>query len=67
MVGLFRHATPPVGYGALVTPGQVVGNIESMKVLNDVPAAEGGRVADVFVEEGAPVEYGQPLFRLVPE
>ena len=34
--------------------------------MNDVPAAEGGRVVDVFVEEGAPVEYGQALFRLGP-
>ena len=64
MVGLFHHARPQVGYGTLVTPGQVVGNIESMKVMNDVPSAESGRVVDVFVEEGAPVEYGQALFRL---
>ena len=66
MVGLFHHARPQIGYGTLVTPGQVVGSIESMKVMNDVPAAEGGRVVDVFVEEGVPVEYGQVLFRLGP-
>ena len=67
MVGLFHHATPPVSYGALVALGQVIGSIESIKVMNDVPAAERGRVVDVFVEEGAPVEYGQTLFRLSPE
>ena len=67
MVGLFHHATPQVGYGSLVTSGQVIGSIESMKVMNDVPALNGGRVVDVFVEEGAPVEYGQSLFRLAPD
>ncbi|MBV9850174.1 MAG: biotin/lipoyl-binding protein [Armatimonadetes bacterium] len=67
MVGLFHHATPPVSYGTQVALGQAVGSIESIKVMNDVPATEAGRVVDVFVEEGAPVEYGQALFRLAPE
>ena len=67
MVGLYRHAEPPVGYGAHVAPGQIVGSIEAMKVLNDVRAEAGGQVVDVSVEEGAPVEYGQALFRLMPQ
>lgn len=67
MVGVFHQAAVPVSYGALIARGQVIGSIESMKVMNDVPADGAGRVVDVFVEEGAPVEYGQALFRLAPE
>lgn len=65
MVGIFRHAAPPLPYAALVQPGQVIGSIESMKLINDVVAEAGGRVTDILVEDGAPVDYGQPLFRLV--
>ncbi len=66
MVGLFHHARQPVRYGGLVSPGDVVGSIESMKLMNDVPAPQGGRVVEVLVEDGGPVEYGQALFRLAP-
>ena len=64
MVGIFHHADPPLPYAAAVRPGQVIGYIESMKLMNDVVAEEGGRVTDVLVEDRAPVDYGQPLFRL---
>lgn len=64
MVGLFHHLSPPVRYGGLIAPGQVVGSIESMKLMTDVPAQEGGRVVEVLVEDSGPVEYGQALFRL---
>jgi acetyl-CoA carboxylase biotin carboxyl carrier protein len=64
MVGIFHHAEPPLPYAATVRPGQTVGYIESMKLMNDVVAEVGGRVTDVLVEDGAPVEYGQGLFRL---
>ncbi len=64
MVGIFHHADPPLPYAAAVRPGQVIGCIESMKLMNDVVADESGRVTDVLVEDGAPVEYGQALFRL---
>ena len=64
MVGIFHHAEPPLPYAAVIRPGQVVGYIESMKLMNDVVAEDGGRVTDVLVEDGAPVEYGQALFRL---
>lgn len=66
MVGLFHHAPRPVRYGGTVAPGDIVGSIESMKLMNDVPALLGGRVVEVLVEDGGPVEYGQALFRLVP-
>ena len=64
MVGIFHHAEPPLPYAATVRSGQVVGYIESMKLMNDVVVEEAGRVTDVLVEDGAPVEYGQALFRL---
>jgi len=67
MVGIFHHADPPLPYAAAVRPGQVIGYIESMKLMNDVVAEESGRVTDVLVEDGAPVDYGQPLFRLAAE
>ena len=67
MVGIFHHADPPVAYAAVLKPGQRVGFIESMKLMNDVPAEVGGRVAEILVEDGAPVEYGQALFRLSSE
>lgn len=62
MVGIFYHAEPPVGPGTVVRPGQVVGAIESMKLMNDVRAEVGGGVAEILVEAGMAVEYGQPLF-----
>ena len=67
LVGLFRHNEPPVGYGARVDIGDIVGSIESLKVLNDVRAETAGQIIDVLAEEGAPVEYGQALFRLIAD
>lgn len=67
MVGLFHHTEPPVGYAQTVAPAQTVGGIEAMKLVTDVVIETGGRVIEVLIEDGAPVEYGQPLFRLVPD
>jgi biotin carboxyl carrier protein len=64
MVGIFYHTEPPLPFGIPIQPGQVVGSIESMKLMNDVAADVGGRVTDILVDDGAPVEYGQALFRL---
>lgn len=64
MVGIFHHAEPPVPYAALIAVGQVVGSIESMKLMNEVVAEAGGRVVEILAEDGAPIEYGQALFRL---
>ena len=64
MVGIFHHTTPPLPYAALVTEGQVIGSIESMKLMNEVSAEYGGRIIETMTEDGAAVEYGQPLFRL---
>lgn len=67
MVGVFRAGRPPIAPGDLVKAGQVVGQIEAMRLMNDIVAPGAGRVQAVFVSEGQPVEYGQPLFEIIPQ
>jgi len=57
---------PFVKVGDLVQPGQVLCIVEAMKVMNEVRAEVAGVVEEILAEEGDPVEYGQPLFRLRP-
>jgi acetyl-CoA carboxylase biotin carboxyl carrier protein len=69
MVGTFYSAsspeTPPfVKVGSHVGPDTTVCIIEAMKVFNEIPAEISGTVAAVLVENGAPVEFGQPLFKI---
>jgi biotin carboxyl carrier protein len=66
MVGLFHYATPPVLAGMRIEAGHVVGNVESLRLMNEVVAGAAGQVAEVIIKDGAPVDYGQPLFRLIP-
>ena len=47
--------------------GEVLGYVEAMGVLNDVEASCAGLVGEIAVEDGQPVEYGQPLFVLRAE
>ncbi len=64
MVGIF-HSLDSVGIvGTNIKIGQVVGSIESMKLMNDVVSKHEGVIAEVMVEDGMPVEYGHSLFRL---
>jgi acetyl-CoA carboxylase biotin carboxyl carrier protein len=58
------HGEPFVREGSVVEPGQVIGLIEAMKLINEVEAEAGGVVRRVLVEDGQPVEYGQALFEL---
>ena len=67
LVGVFRHSKMAVGLGSPVTPGQVVGVIEAMKLINEVTADQSGVITEVLVEDGMAVEYGQPLFAFKPE
>lgn len=64
LVGIFYHAEPPVSLGVEVKPGQVVGVIESMKLMNEVRSDHGGSVVESAIEAGMAVEYGQPLFAI---
>ena len=71
-VGIFRASSrpdtaPQTEVGATVQAGQVLGYVEAMGVMNDVAASCAGRVSEIAVEDGQPVEYGQPLFVLRPE
>lgn len=71
MVGTFYRAPSPaappfVDLGTLVQQGQVVCIIEAMKMMNEIEADCSGRVAEVYVENGQPVEYDHPLFRIAP-
>ncbi len=61
MVGIFHANDGIIEPNASVSEGQVIGAIESMKLLNDVICDVSGTVAEVMVEDGMPVEYGQPL------
>ena len=67
LVGIFQPLPEPIVEGALVAEREVLGQIESMRLMNDCPAPAAGRVIAVRVEEGQPVEYGQPLFEIQKE
>ncbi|WP_405997538.1 acetyl-CoA carboxylase biotin carboxyl carrier protein [Streptomyces sp. NBC_00829] len=60
-------AAPFVQVGDHVGIGQQLGIIEAMKLMNPVEATRPGRVVEVLVQDGEPVEYGQPLVLLDPE
>ena len=67
MVGTFYRSPSPgaaafVELGQTVKPGDTLCIIEAMKLLNEIEAEVGGVVKEVLVENGQPVEYGQPLF-----
>jgi acetyl-CoA carboxylase biotin carboxyl carrier protein len=67
MVGIFHVVDGIAQVGATVILGHVVGAIESMKLTNDIRSKVSGVVVEVLVEDGMPVEYGQPLFKVEPE
>ena len=67
MVGPFYRAPSPgapafVEVGQAVTKGQTLCIIEAMKLLNEIESDASGTVKAILVENGQPVEYGQPLF-----
>lgn len=64
MVGIFHGLDKTGAVGSTVKAGQVVGAIESMKLMNEVVSECEGVIAEVAIEDGMPVEYGQRLFRL---
>jgi oxaloacetate decarboxylase (Na+ extruding) subunit alpha len=66
LVGIFRQATTRIVPGDEVSAGQVVGAIESMKILNPLVSDLDGEVIEVLVEEGQPVEFGHPLLQIRP-
>lgn len=71
MVGTFYRATSPdadelVSVGDEVNPESVTCIIEAMKVMNEIKAEISGKIVEVLVQNGEPVEFGQPLFAVQP-
>lgn len=64
-VGIVQLA--PVTVGERVTAGQVLAQIDTMRLLSACKAPVAGKLVSLLVEEGQPVEYGQPLFEIMPE
>ena len=69
IVGTFYRSPSPtadpfVKIGSQVEPDSVVCIIEAMKLMNEIQAETSGEVVKIYVENGQPVEYGQPLFGL---
>jgi acetyl-CoA carboxylase biotin carboxyl carrier protein len=70
-VGTFYRTPAPdqpafVEVGSVVRKGQVICIIEAMKLMNEIEADEPGKITEILVENGQPVEFGQPLFRVEP-
>lgn len=69
MVGTFYSSPSPENpayakSGDTVSSDTIVCIIEAMKIMNEIQAERSGTIAEVLVENGQPVEYGQRLFRL---
>jgi acetyl-CoA carboxylase biotin carboxyl carrier protein len=61
------NADPFVKIGTSVEQDTVVCIIEAMKLMNEIQAEASGEVVKIYVENGQPVEYGQPLFGIKPQ
>ncbi len=71
LVGTFYRAPQPdadpfVSPGDIVEVGQTVGIIETMKLLNQIVTEVAGRVVEICVGDGEPVEFEQPLLHVLP-
>jgi acetyl-CoA carboxylase biotin carboxyl carrier protein len=70
MVGTFYRSASPgakpfVEVGDRVNASDTLCIIEAMKLLNEIEADQGGAIKEIYVENGQPVEYGEPLFLIV--
>ena len=70
MVGTFYRSSAPdakpfVEIGQAVKAGETVCIIEAMKLLNEIESDHDGVIKEILVENGQPVEFGQPLFSIV--
>jgi acetyl-CoA carboxylase biotin carboxyl carrier protein len=54
-------AEPFVKVGDTVAAGQTLMIIEAMKTMNPIPAPKAGKIVEILVEDGQPVEFGEPL------
>jgi len=72
MVGTFYRASAPdaepfVQVGTRIKPEMRLCIIEAMKVMNEIKAEVAGEILEILVENGEPVEFGQPLFLVKPD
>jgi len=71
IVGTFYRSSSPdkpayVEIGDMVKKGQVLCIIEAMKLMNEIESESSGKIVQILVENGQPVEYGQALFVIEP-
>ncbi len=72
MVGTFYRSPAPgepafVEVGDRTRIGQTVCIIEAMKLMNEIEAEVSGQIVEILVQNGEPIEYGQPLMRINPD
>jgi acetyl-CoA carboxylase biotin carboxyl carrier protein len=70
-VGTFYRSPSPdapvfVDVGTVVKKGQVLCIVEAMKLMNEIEAEVGGKIAEILTQNATPVEFGQALFRIEP-
>lgn len=70
MVGTFYIKSSPtsnpyVEIGTEVKKGTVLCIVEAMKLMNEIESEFDGKIAEILVKDGEPVEYGQPLFKII--
>ncbi|MFW6035256.1 MAG: acetyl-CoA carboxylase biotin carboxyl carrier protein [Halothermotrichaceae bacterium] len=71
MVGTFYRSPSPdadsfVEKGDIVNPGETLCIIEAMKLMNEIEVETRGKIVDILIQDGEPVEYGEPLFVIEP-
>ncbi len=71
MVGTYYSSSSPdvppfVNVGSVIRRDTIVCLIEAMKVFTEIPAEVSGTISEILVKNGQAVEYGQPMFRVVP-
>jgi acetyl-CoA carboxylase biotin carboxyl carrier protein len=72
MVGTFYRspspeAKPYVNVGDEIEVGQVICIIDAMKLMNEITSDLDGEIVEILIEDGQPVEYDQPMFRVKPK
>ena len=70
MIGTFYSkpspdSAPYVEVGTVVKKGTVLCIVEAMKLMNEIESEFDGKIVEVLVKDGEPVDYGKPLFRIV--
>lgn len=70
MIGTFYSKPSPtsenyVEVGSTVKKGTVLCIIEAMKLMNEIESEFDGKISEIYVKDGEPVEYGKPLFKII--